>query len=231
MFRSKDKSQNMAKGGIKKILIEVASEETPDFAFREYKNGVYTFQRKRAFRTYEVFELFHIGFSLKSSAATASIASRLNPRYVHSSSYNNGLLNPHCDLISLKKASKLISYNEATYNLHTNVETGEHFVRTIFKDFKIYGTNLLESQFNRLNSNAIISHGLDYLDNLELNKQELNSALELELKNIRYVIHSIKHPAYLELREYLQALSGQTREDRRLIPRLTLELLEVYCNT
>ena len=38
----------------------------------------------------------------------------------------------------------------------------------------------------------------------------------------------IKHLIYIDLKEKLQSISGQSKEDRQLIPKMTHELLEIY---
>ena len=39
---------------------------------------------------------------------------------------------------------------------------------------------------------------------------------------------SINHPIYIDLKEKLQSVSGQSKEDRQLIPKTAHELLELY---
>ena len=69
---------------------------------------------------------------------------------------------------------------------------------------------------------------MDYVKKLKIDKEILKSEISSSLQRGSYVISSISHPAYLDLKYKLQAIPDQTREDRKQILKLTYELLELY---
>lgn len=226
-----DKSPELKKGEIRQIIIEAAMEHCSDFHFLDYSNNYYTFQRIKEYRDYKLYELIHIGFTLKENFFAVSVASRLNPTYIFNRAYNGGLINPHSDLIALKRNSPTTPLKEAYFLHNGRVETTTKIVRQIFQDFKKIGLPFIDNQFKRLNENEIIKRGFNFIDKLDFNKQLLQNEIETELRKGGHSISSIKHPIYIQLRDFLQSISGQDREDRKLIPKTTLEFLEIYWAT
>ncbi|HLP94892.1 MAG TPA: hypothetical protein VK168_12695 [Saprospiraceae bacterium] len=228
-FTSKqDKSPELKKGEIKEILIQTAGEVLPDFEFLLYKNSCYSFQRQRKINNFTVYEILHIIFMLKDKNFTCSIASRLNPEYIHSNQYNIGLINPHQDLKVLRHNSGALNIQDAYYVHNGQIETTTKIVKEIFGDFKKYGLPFLYKQVERLKSNSIVKRGFDYIDDLQIDKEKLKTEITEELNKGGLLLSSIKHPIYLELKEKLQSVSGQSKEDRQIIPKTAYELLELY---
>jgi hypothetical protein len=223
-----DKSPELKKGEIKQILIQTASELMPDFEFLAYKNSCYSFQRLRQVNNLTVYEILHIIFTLKDKNFACSIASRLNPEYIFSNHYNIGLLNPHKDLKVLQHNSGALNIEDAYYFHNGQVETTTNTVKKIFADFKKYGLPFLDKQVKRLDSNSIVKRGFDYIDDLQTDKQKLKTEISEELNKGGLLLSSIKQPIYIDLKEKLQSVSGQSKEDRQLIPKTTHELLEIY---
>ena len=223
-----DKSPELKKGEIKQILIQTASELMPDFEFLAYKNSCYSFQRLRQVNNLTVYEILHIIFTLKDKNFACSIASRLNPEYIFSNHYNIGLLNPHKDLKVLQHNSGALNIEDAYYFHNGQVETTTNTVKKIFADFKKYGLPFLDKQVKRLESNSIVKRGFDYIDDLQTDKQKLKTEISEELNKGGLLLSSIKQPIYIDLKEKLQSVSGQSKEDRQLIPKTTHELLEIY---
>lgn len=224
----KDNSPELKKGEIKQILIQTANEILPDFDFLTYKNSCYIFQRIRQVNGLNVYETLHIIFTLKDKNFACSIASRLNPEYIFSNQYNIGLLNPHTDLKVLRHNSGVLKIEDAYYFHNGQVETSTKTVKEIFADFKKYGIPFLDQQFKNLKSNALIKYGLEYLDNLQTNKENLKREITDDLNKGSLLLSSIKHPIYLDLKDKLQSISGQSKDDRLKIPKTTSELLELY---
>jgi len=228
LTNKKDSSPELKKGEIKQILIQTANEILPEFEFLAYKNSCYFFQRQRQANDLKIYETLHIIFTLKDRNFACSIASTFNPEYIFSSQYNIGLLNPHKDLKVLRHNSGALNIQDAYYFHNGQVETTKKTVKEIFEDFKKYGLPFLDKQIERLKTNAIIKFGIDYLNILQTDKQNLKKEITAELNKDGLLLSSIKHPIYIGLKEKLQSISGQSREDRQLIPKTTYEILEIY---
>ncbi len=223
-----DKSPELKKGEIKQILIQTGSEVLPDFEFLAYKNSCYTFQRLRQVNNLTVHELLHLIFTLKDKNFACSITSRLNPEYIFSNQYNTGFLNPHKDLKVLKHNSSALNVQDAYYFHNGQVETTTKTVKEIFRDFKKYGLPFLEKQIESIKTNEIVKCGFEYIDKLQTDKDKLKKEIVEELNKGGLLVPSIKHPIYIDLKENLQSVSGQTKEDRQSIPKTAHELLEIY---
>lgn len=223
-----DKSPELKKGEIKQILIQSANEIFPDFEFLAYKNGCYTFQRLRQVRELTVYETLHIILAFKDRNFACSIASRINPEYILANNYNIGLINPHKDLKILKHNTGVLNIQDAYYFHNGQVETTKKAVSEIFGDFKKYGLSFLDNQHEKLKTNEIIKYGLNYIENLYTDKENLKKEITEELNKGGLLLSSLKHPIYIDLKEKLQAINGQSKDDRQLIPKTTHEFLELY---
>jgi hypothetical protein len=223
-----DKSPELKKGEIKQILIQTAGEVLPDFEFLAYKNSCYSFQRLRQVNKLTVYEILHIIFTVKDKNFACSIASRLNPEYIFSNQYNNGLLNLHQDLKALKHNSGTLNIQDAYYFHNGQVETTTKTMKEIFGDFKKYGLPFIDKQVERLKSNSIVKRGFDYIDDLQIDKQKLKTEITEELNKGGLLLSCITHPNYIDLKAKLQSVSGQSKEDRQKIPKTAHELLELY---
>jgi hypothetical protein len=223
-----DNSPELKKGEIKQILIQSAKESLPDFEFLAYQNSCYTFQRLRQANKLTVREALHVVFSLKDRNFTCTVASRLNPKYIFSKPYNMGLINPHIDIKTLRHGSSALSIQDAYYFHNGQVDTTTKVVREIFEDFKVYGIPFLDKQFENVKSNLIIKSGFDFIDNLQIDKEKLESEISEELQKTGFLISSGKNPTYNALKEHMQSVSGQSIEDRRKIPYTAYELLGIY---
>ena len=140
-----DDSPELKRGQIKTILTEQVSNVLPDFEFKVYKGSEYKFGRTRNFRSYRLTETLHIIFGLKDRNFACSVSSSLNSNYADSNSYNTGFINPHTDLIVLKKGTGVIPIDEAYYFHNGRVKTTTKVVEQIIKDYKDFGIPFLTS--------------------------------------------------------------------------------------
>ncbi len=223
-----DNSPELKRGQIKDILLVKMNEKVPDFQFLEYKNSCYTFERIREANGRNVYEHLHIIFMLKDRNFSGSIASRLNQENMRSGSYNTGLINPHLDLIKMKKKPGPIPIEEAYYYHNGRVETTSKIVKQIVKDFVKYGLPFFEKQLQRLRKNKLVHEGLDFIENLGVDKDTLKSEIDRDLASSAYSLSGIKSKTYLELKAKLQEVPGMDRRLRKEIPSLAFELLELY---
>lgn len=224
----KDNSPELKKGEIKQIIIQTASEVLPDFEFLAYKNSCYSFQRVRQINNLKVHEILHINFTLKDKNFACSIASRLNPEYIFSKQYNIGLLNPNQDLKVLRHNTGVLNIQDGYYFHNGQIETTKKIVKEIFGDYKKFGLPFLDKQHRKLKTNEIVKRGFDFIDGLQTEKEKLKNEITEELNKGGLLFSNLKHPIYIDLKEKLQSVSGQTKEDRQLIPKTAHELLEIY---
>jgi len=222
-----DDSPELKRGEFKKILSPLMAKHFPDFQFTSYKNQYYSFQRTRQIDDFKILESFDIGFSLKDKTCTCSVASRLNSFFVGGSGYNTGWINPHCDLITLKRGTGITPLEEAYYYHNGRVETTTKIIRQIISDIENYGVLFLENQINNLSTNPLIIEGLRLFNSIDYDTAKLKAEIESEQNNNGHVITRLKHPVYIELKESLQNVEGISRENRQEIPRLAYELIEI----
>ena len=68
---------------------------------------------------------------------------------------------------------------------------------------------------------------MDYIQQLQLDRQTLKLEINNELKQVGYVASRVTHPIYVNLKQTLQSIPNQTREDRQKIPGVAFDLLEL----
>jgi hypothetical protein len=228
-IEEKNDSPELKKGQVKHILISEFQKSLPRFEYLEYKNGCYTFERISKTNVPKIFEHFHIVSSTKERSFSCSVASRINRSYLNSYSYNTGLINPHIDLIVLKKGTGVNPQEEACYFHNGQVNTTVKIIQQIVKDFKSYGEPFLEKQRKQFEKSNLLKVGFDFIGKLDVNKQSFKLELENSLKMGGHLISNIKNKTYLKLKSELQNVTGVDRETRKNIPKLSYELLDFYC--
>ncbi len=222
-----DNSLELKRGEFKKILLPLMEKHFPDFQYTSYKNQYYSFQKTRKVNDLTIYESFDIGFTLKDKFCACSVASRLNPFFIGGSGYNTGWINPHCNLITLKRGTGITPLEEAYYYHNGRIETTTEIIYEIISDLKKYGLTFLDNQINNLNSNPLVIEGLRKFNAIDYDKTKLKAEIESEQTNNGHVITRLKHPIYIELKESLQKMDGISRENRKEIPRLAYELIEM----
>lgn len=223
-----DNSPELKKGEIRSVLIQMANEIFPDFKFLTYKNYCYYFQRIRQVNDYNVYETFHVIFSLKDKNFACSVSSSLNKEHIFSNQYNTSLLYSHKDLKVLKHNAKALNIQNAYYFHNGRLETTTKIIKELFEDYKKYGLPFLDKQFKNLQSNQIIKRGFEYIDKLKVDKENLKMDILEDLDKGRHLLSSIKNPIYLDLKEKLYSIKEQNKEDRQKILKTANEFLELY---
>jgi hypothetical protein len=196
----------------------------PEFEFLAYKRNCYTFQRLRRVADITVYEALHIVFSLKDGGFACSIASRLNATLIFANAYKGGFINPYKDMKVLKYNTGTIPAEEAYYFHNGHLATTTNTIKEIFNDYKNCGLPFLDKQYDRMQLHPIVTTEINYVKVLNVDKP----SLQKEIYNFGYIISNIKHPLYIDLKEKLQAISCQSIEDRKDIPRIAYDLLEWY---
>ncbi|GAA0732723.1 hypothetical protein GCM10009430_46150 [Aquimarina litoralis] len=222
-----DNSPKLKKGEFKKILLPLMEKNFPDFQYAYYKNRYYSFQRTREVHQMTVYESIDIGFTLKDKYCICSVASRLNPFFVGSSGYNNGWINPHYDLMVLKKGTGIIPLEEAFYYHNSKIQTTTRIIHEIISDLKKYGLRFINHQYHNLKTNPLIIEGLQNFKAIDYDNSKLKAEIELQQKKDGNKITKFNHPIYFELKKSLQKMKGISRENRKRIPKLTHELIEI----
>jgi hypothetical protein len=64
-----------------------------------------------------------------------------------------------------------------------------------------------------------------------MDKDDLKAQLQDDLKQAGFLFAGLKHSIYLDFKNHLQSIGGQTNDDRKQIPRLSFDLLNIYCLT
>jgi hypothetical protein len=223
-----DDSRDLRKGEVKELLLSSFKEVLPDFEFTTYKNNTYYFLRTKTFRGLELHETLNVLVGLKNKNISCSIASVLNKTYLFNSNYSNGFLSSHADLLATKSGSGVSNIEDSYYWHNRKIETVKEVIRKIALDFKEYGLQYLDLKHQRLHTSDLIRHGLDFIEKLMVDKGELRREIEKEINNAQQVVSRLKHPIFIQLRDKLQSIPNQSRDDRQRIARLTFELIELY---
>lgn len=226
-----DGSPELKRGEVKSILIDKFNKYLPEFEFSRYKNNQYNFQRVRGHKGFKIWETLHVLFLLKDKNFSCSVASRLDPTKIDSRSYDTGLINPHVDLITSKKGTGAVSIEEAYYFHNGHIQTTTEVVDEICRDYVQYGLPFLDKQYERIKNHDLINAGFDYLLQLSMDKDDLKAQLQDDLKQAGFLFAGLKHSIYLDFKNHLQSIGGQTNDDRKQIPRLSFDLLNIYCLT
>jgi hypothetical protein len=223
-----DDSRDLKKGEVKALLANSFKTILPDFEFGTYKNSTYYSQRTRTLQGYEVYESLNVIFGLKDKMFSCSVASVFNKSYLYTSTYNNGFLTGHVDLLVIKSGSGASKIEDSYYWHNGKIATVDKVVNQIARDFRDFGLNYLDIRFKKIETSDLVRQGLSLIQTLTVDKDELKKEIETERKKAEYVVSRIKHPLFIQLRDMLQNVPDESREDRQKISGLTFELLELY---
>jgi hypothetical protein len=234
-------SHSLRRNELKPLLVRQMKQERPEFRFLTFATGVYYFQRKREFRDYELKEMFHLVYSFADHTMQASVSSRLNPVHTLNPIYNNGLINPHIDLKALKNHLTL-TVDNTPYSCDGRIDGVRDMVRTVVDDFTNVAIAYFDRRFIDLQSNRLISAGLDFIKDWDFDKTMLGNELQLQLRKAKFNVSRLRHPLINQFKHQLEAAGARSREVREttLVPDATLaqqeiaqlafDLAELYCN-
>ncbi|MBL4937767.1 hypothetical protein JK636_18845 [Clostridium sp. YIM B02515] len=225
-----DMSRELKNGDVKGILINEFSISVPEFSFIRYQDSTYYFSRVKGYKGNKLYETLSISYSLKGKSFDCSISSCFNKKYELSHALNIGTLNPNIRLKVLINENKVSNIKEAYYFHDDNIYSVKNAVSMIANDYKKHGLQYLEDRFCKLEHDLILNTGLDYISNLKVNHQTLNYELNDELLKAKYMVSRVKQPQFVELKTILKKTPYGTKEYKQYIPKLSYELLELYCN-
>lgn len=222
-------SRSLRRSELKPLLVKQIKQEQPDFRFLTFATSVYYFQRMQRFRDYALREMLHIVYSFGDHTMQASVSSRLNPVHTLNPIYNNGLINPHADLVALKAGADIFP-GKIPYVCDGSVDGVREMVKTVIDDFKNIGNRYFDQRLKDLNSSRMIHAGLDVIEQWDFDKTMLGNELQLQLRKAKFNVSRIRQTQLNQLRERLEAIASRSHEDQKEIPRLAFDLVELYCN-
>lgn len=220
-------NRKIKSGEFKKFLIAKFDEDLQDFRFWKYQNRTYFFKKEKYYGEYLISEVFYICYSsVENSGTDCGIYSIFDINLIMQSQYNSSVLNKHISLIRLKTESLLV---EDSYYFHNGqLNNVIEMINQITYDFRKYGMNYIKQRFDNLKTNELLNYGLNYIENLKTDKTDLRQDINEELKNSGYSISRLKNKIYINLKENLQRIPNQQREEKQQIPKLALEFLNFY---
>jgi len=217
------------KPAIKSFLTDRMKKEHPSFRFLTFATGVYHFQRVREFRDFDLREALHIVFYFNEKRMHASISSRFNDVHALSPVYNDGFINPHVDLLGIKSGNSLPG--DDAYHYDGTPDGLHEIINLMITDFRDTGIPWLDTRWNDLRTNKLVKTGLDMIDEWDFDKTMLRNELNVQLRKAKRTIGNLRHPLLNDVRERLSRVPDQSPEAIKEIPRLALELMELYCNS
>jgi hypothetical protein len=223
-------SRPLRRSELKPLLVRLLKHEQPDFRFLTFATGVFYFQRMRDFGDYYLREMLHITYSFTDRTMQASVSSRLNPVHSLSPIYNDGLINPHVDLFSLKTGRDIFPATETCYRCDGTISGAKEMIGIVISDFRAAGINYLDKRWGDLLSNKLVANGIEVIKSWDNDRTMLGNELQLQLKRAKFRVSRVKQPQLNELKIKLESVPGQSTEARQEIPRLAFDLMELYCN-
>ncbi|HMJ70925.1 MAG TPA: hypothetical protein VK508_18620 [Cyclobacteriaceae bacterium] len=223
-------SRSLRKSELKPLLVRQMKLEQPDFRFFTFATGVFHFQRRRDFGDYDLREMLHLVYSFNDRVMQASVSSRLNPVHTLNPIYNNGLINPHIDLIALKAGTDSVPASGMTYQCDGSVDGTRDMVSAVVADFKNSGIRYLDRRWDELQSNPLITAGIEIIKSWDHDRTMLGNELQAQLKKAKFRIDRIRQPLLVDLKVRLESVPGQSHEAKQGIPRLAFDLIELYCS-
>lgn len=222
-------SRPLRKSELKPLLIKQMKQDHPDFRFLTFATSVYYFQRKQNLRDYELKEMLHVVYSFTDHTMQASISSRLNPVHTLNPVYNNGLINPHIDLLALKNYPNHVPGN-TQYTCDGSTEGVRDMIATMIEDFRNIGISYFDRRMTELQFNPLINAGLDLIKDWDFDKTMLGNELQLQLRKAKFRVDRVRHPLINQLNEQLETIAGKSKQSLGEIPALVFDLAELYCN-
>ena len=100
-------------------------------------------------------------------------------------------------------------------------------ITNIVNDFKKFGLKYLDEKFQTLKEDEILNNGLEFINCLKVDKELLKKEILEDLIKAENVVSRMKNKTFIELKETLQKIPNQLRENKQMIPKLSFELLFV----
>ena len=232
-MENKSINNPIKRGEIKKFIIDEFNKHLSEFELYESKKQIYFFVRKKIYKTFVLNETFSIYYSSRNDTGIdCGIATVFNENYITNNQYNSAQLNHHIFSPLNLKNNKIDLPKEESYYFHNGeIDSIKKMIIEIVNDFKKFGLKYLDEKFEKLKEDEILNNGFDFINHLNINKELLKTEINEDLRKAGYVITRMKNKTFIELKEMLQKIPNQLRENKQMIPQLSFELLELYYGT
>ena len=223
-------NKTIKRGEIKLFITEEFNKNLSDFELYESKKQIYFFVRKRTYKSFILNEVFSIYYSSRNDTGIdCGIATVFNENYISNSQFNTSKLNTNIvSPLNLKRQKEDLPKEESYYFHNGEIQSIKKMIVEIVNDFKIFGLKYLDEKFEKLKEDEILNNGLEFISNLKIDKELLKTEILEDLKKGENVVSRMKNKTFIELKEKLQKIPNQLRENKQLIPKLSFELLELY---
>ncbi len=211
----------------KSILTRSLRTERSDFKFMCFATGVYHFFRLREFHDYDIREMLHVVYSFDEKKMQCSVSSRLNQVHLLSPIYNDGVVNPHADLLAIKRGRSFFPEANVSYGCDGTEGGAWSMVQGMLHDFKTVALPWYDERFDQLRANPLLRAGLRELDAWEMDKAILKNELSKQLRKANHQLDRVRNPLFNELVKVMSDISPH--EPMGNLRRTALELVELYC--
>ncbi len=211
----------------KSILTKSVRAERSDFKFMCFATGVYHFYRLREFHDFNMREMLHVVYFFDERRMQCSLSSRMNAIHLLSPVYNDGVVNPHADLLAIKRGRSFFPEKNVAYGCDGSEGGAWSMVQGMLHDFKTFGIPWFEQRFEELKASALVRAGLRELDAWELDKAILKNDLCKHMRRVHHRVEKLRHPIFHELVNSMS--TAAPLEPMSNVRRTALELVELYC--
>lgn len=217
------------RGEIKNLIVAEMKKQLPEFRLLTHSTGVQYFQRSREYLGHELHEVFHIVPSYNDARIACSVSSRLNEIHALSPLYDQGFINPHVDISSLRNGGSMVEEQLAWYRHKGTLDSVIKSIAIVVYDCRTVGIPWLDRRWSALHTERLVRFGIHAIELWDHDTTMLKNELELQLRKAKGIPTAIRHPVFNELKNQLIKVAGRPMYDKEKVERLTFDLLELYC--